>query len=232
MFTVLRDRAREERLSRRHHPDVGMPVDRARAVARRERTVEHRQVLGLQVRGPFDRVVLVDVGQDRLDLRLVVAERLAAPAGTVLLTIFSMPPPASCLYFTRAMSGSMPVVSQSIRKLIVPVGASTVAWALRKPCSRPAASTSSHNVAGRFLQIRRAGRVDLARPRRDASASRCSIGSRFSAKPSNGPTAAASSALVRLAAPCSSAVIAPQRPRAASESYGRPLDMIKLPRFE
>ena len=48
-------------------------------------------------------------------------------SGTVWLTILSIPPPASCLYFTRAMSGSMPVVSQSIRKLIVPVGARTVA---------------------------------------------------------------------------------------------------------
>ena len=47
------------------------------------------------------------------------------------LTIFIMPPPASCLYLTSAMSGSMPVVSQSIMKAIVPVGASTVAWALR-----------------------------------------------------------------------------------------------------
>ena len=51
--------------------------------------------------------------------------------GTPRFTIFNMPPPASNLYFTRAMSGSMPVVSQSIRKAIVPVGASTVTWALR-----------------------------------------------------------------------------------------------------
>ena len=43
---------------------------RPRAVARLEGTVEHRQVLGLQVRRAFDRVVLVDVGDDRLDLRL------------------------------------------------------------------------------------------------------------------------------------------------------------------
>jgi len=35
------------------------------------------------------------------------------------------------LYFTNAMSGSMPVVSQSIRNAIVPVGASTVTCALR-----------------------------------------------------------------------------------------------------
>ena len=47
----------------------------ALAVARRERTVEHGEVLVLEVGRAFDRVVLVDVGQDRADLRLVVAER-------------------------------------------------------------------------------------------------------------------------------------------------------------
>ncbi len=47
------------------------------------------------------------------------------------LTILSMPPPARLLYFTSAMSGSMPVVSQSIMKAIVPVGAITVTWLLR-----------------------------------------------------------------------------------------------------
>ena len=51
--------------------------------------------------------------------------------GTVRLTILSMPPPASCLYFTSAMSGSIPVVSQSIMNAIVPVGARTVTWLLR-----------------------------------------------------------------------------------------------------
>ena len=43
------------------------------------------------------------------------------------------------------MSGSMPVVSQSIMKLIVPVGANTVAWALRKPYFSPICNTSSHS---------------------------------------------------------------------------------------
>ena len=36
----------------------------------------------------------------------------------------------------------------------------------------------------------------------------------------------------RFAAPCSKAVIAPHTPWAASESYGTPLAMIRLPRFE
>ena len=51
--------------------------------------------------------------------------------GTVLLTILMTPPPTSFLYFTSARSGSMPVVSQSIMKPMVPVGAITVTCALR-----------------------------------------------------------------------------------------------------
>ena len=60
-----------------------------------------------------------------------VAELLAARRGTDWLTIFIIPPPTSFLYLTSAMSGSMPVVSQSIMKPMVPVGASTVTWLLR-----------------------------------------------------------------------------------------------------
>ena len=51
--------------------------------------------------------------------------------GTVRLTIVIVPPPTSSLYLTSEKSGSTPVVSQSIRNEIVPVGASTVACALR-----------------------------------------------------------------------------------------------------
>jgi len=47
------------------------------------------------------------------------------------------------LNLTRAKSGSIPVVSQSITRAIVPVGASTVAWALRKPCFSPSAKAAS-----------------------------------------------------------------------------------------
>ena len=47
------------------------------------------------------------------------------------LTIVILPPPTSSLNLTSEKSGSMPVVSQSIRNEIVPVGASTVACALR-----------------------------------------------------------------------------------------------------
>ena len=37
----------------------------------------------------------------------------------------------------------MPVVSQSIMKAIVPVGASTVAWAFLYPCSVPSVTASA-----------------------------------------------------------------------------------------
>src|SRR6266699_1171590 len=43
------------------------------------------------------------------------------------------PPPTSHLYLTSAISGSMPVVSQSIMNAIVPVGAITEIWAFLKP---------------------------------------------------------------------------------------------------
>ncbi len=70
----LRDRPGDERLGRGHHQDVGLPGDVAGAVRRLERGVEDRQVLGLEIGGPFDRVFLVDVVDDRGDLRRAVAE--------------------------------------------------------------------------------------------------------------------------------------------------------------
>ena len=56
---------------------------------------------------------------------------LVSATGTVWFTIVMSPPPTSRLDFTSEKSGSIPVVSQSIMKEIVPVGASTVAWAFR-----------------------------------------------------------------------------------------------------
>src|SRR3990167_10669894 len=55
--------------------------------------------------------------------------------GTWLLTSLSVPPPTSFLYLTSASSGSIPVVSQSIKKLIVPVGAKTVTCEFLTPYS-------------------------------------------------------------------------------------------------
>ena len=56
------------------------------------------------------------------------------------------PPPTSFLNFTREKSGSMPVVSQSIMKPMVPVGASTEACALRKPLVLPRSTTLAHSA--------------------------------------------------------------------------------------
>jgi hypothetical protein len=61
-----------------------------------------------------------------------------------LFTIVISPPPTSRFDLTSEKSGSTPVVSQSIMKLIVPVGASTVACAFRKPWISPRFSASSH----------------------------------------------------------------------------------------
>ena len=68
----LGDRAGQERLDRAHHLDVAEVRDRALA----DRDVEHRQVLGLEVRRLDDRVRGVDVRLDLRDLLARVAERL------------------------------------------------------------------------------------------------------------------------------------------------------------
>ena len=60
----LRDGTRDERLDRTHHPHVAEVVDGVVAHG----AGEHRQVLGRQVRGADDRLVLVDVGDDLVDL--------------------------------------------------------------------------------------------------------------------------------------------------------------------
>ena len=51
--------------------------------------------------------------------------------GTDSFTILKYPPPDNFLNFTKAKSGSTPVVAQSMSKPMVPVGASNVVWALR-----------------------------------------------------------------------------------------------------
>ena len=51
--------------------------------------------------------------------------------------ILKYPPPASFLNLTRAKSGSIPVVSQSMTNPMVPVGAITVAWAFLNPWASP-----------------------------------------------------------------------------------------------
>ena len=64
--------------------------------------------------------------------------------GIVWLTICIEPPPTSFLNFTSEKSGSIPVVSQSIMKPMVPVGARTEACAFRHPFFSPVVRHSSH----------------------------------------------------------------------------------------
>ena len=79
----------------------------------------------------------------------------------VWLTICIEPPPTSFLNFTSEKSGSMPVVSQSIMKPMVPVGASTEACALRKPFFSPILITSAHASVASLLDLG-VGDVDRA----------------------------------------------------------------------
>ena len=83
------------------------------------------------------------VADDVVDLPRRVAELASRAGGTDWLMILKYPPPASFLNFTSAKSGSMPVVSQSMTRPMVPVGAITVTWALRKPCFSPSSSMRS-----------------------------------------------------------------------------------------
>ena len=71
----LRDRARDERLRRRHHADVALDREIALAgAAARIGAVEHRVVLGLEVRRAFDRHRAADVDVGGVDLALGEAE--------------------------------------------------------------------------------------------------------------------------------------------------------------
>jgi len=69
------------------------------------------------------------------------------------------PPPTSFLNLTSARSGSIPVVSQSIIRPMVPVGASTEACALRQPCRAPAARQSRQAIVATLWISLLAGRV-------------------------------------------------------------------------
>src|SRR5712664_931670 len=88
-------------------------------------------------------------------LRISLASVLEWPSfvsasGTVLLTILITPPPTSHLYLTSAISGSMPVVSQSIMNAIVPVGAITDIWAFLNPNLSPRERASSQDLRAAF----------------------------------------------------------------------------------
>ena len=106
----------------------------------------------------------------------------------VWLTIIIVPPPTNFFIFTRPRSGSMPVVSQSIIRPMVPVGASTLAWLLRTPYSSPSRTAAAQASAPACTSS--AGTTEVLAI--SAWASRCmrstlSMCTSLSAKPANGP---------------------------------------------
>ena len=165
----LRDRAGDERLDRPHHLHVPEVVDDVVA----HRAGEDGQVLGPKVRRAEDRLVLVDVRDDLDRSGRRCSRAVASARGTVWLTIDIVPPPTSFFVFTSPRSGSTPVVSQSMRNPIVPVGASTVAWELRTPYCSASSTAASQDCLGGVEQLgRHQRRRRSARPRRGASAAR------------------------------------------------------------
>jgi hypothetical protein len=78
MLIVFGDSAGDERLYGAHHFRWPHVVDRAAAVLRLEGAVEHGQIVVAQMRRAFDRLVLLDVLHDVLDLLHIVAEALSA----------------------------------------------------------------------------------------------------------------------------------------------------------
>src|SRR5262245_3305956 len=68
------DGPREEGLHDSHHADVPRIVDRPRPTRRPEGTIEHWQMTLLQERGSLDRLVLVNVLDDLLDLVLRISQ--------------------------------------------------------------------------------------------------------------------------------------------------------------
>jgi len=96
----------------------------------------HRSVL-FKMWNTDDCAVVADVFNNVIGLLAGVAKG-SKGACTVWFTITIDPPPTSVLNLVSAKSGSMQVVSQSIIKPMVPVGASSVAWLLRTPYFGPA----------------------------------------------------------------------------------------------
>ena len=135
---------------------------------------------------------------------------LRSARGTVLLTSLMTPPPTSFLYLTSAMSGSTPVVSQSIMKPMVPVGASTVAWELRMPCTGPRSATLRHALRAASNRPPSGTSCSLI----SSTARRCirmtpCIGCALTEYPSNGPMRSDSRVDISYARPVMSDVTAP-----------------------
>ena len=126
----------------------------------------------------------------------------------------------------------MPVVSQSIIKPMVPVGASSDACALRQPFSAPISLPRCHSAAASASIA-----ASSAPTGRTASLAAACLritrwcASALRAYPSYGPTTPASSAERRYAVPVISEVIAAASARPPSESYAWPVAISSAPRL-
>ena len=94
--------------------------------------------------GALDRIVLVDVLQDGLGLFFAIPKFLK-PQTNRLIDDFEHSTASKLRALDQSDVWLDAVVSQSVMKLMVPVGSSTVAWALRNHFS-PISRTSSHNL--------------------------------------------------------------------------------------
>ncbi len=159
MLTVLLIAPDRNGCTARHHPQVRHVGDEALAVARLEGAVEDGQVLVLQVRRALDRVLLVDVLDDRLDLVVGCSPAAAGPAGTRAVDDLHHAAAGELLVLhqrdVRLHAGRVAVHHEADRARS---GASTVTCALRNPCRCPAVERGVGASRRPLAAVRRAAR--------------------------------------------------------------------------
>ena len=106
------------------------------------------------------------------------------------------PPPTNFLTLTRPRSGSIPVVSQSIIKPIVPVGAKRVACEFLTPYNSLSCTASSHEPAAALNNSSETNPASISETAFLCIPITLSIPSLSLLKPANGPTRLAILALV------------------------------------
>src|SRR5207245_9401901 len=131
------------------------------------------------------------------------------------------PPPTSHLYLIRAMSGSMPVLSQSIMNAIVPVGAITDICAFLNPNLSPNERVSSQDLRAAFNSSSETPSAGILYACALCMSITLRKGFSFTAYPLNGPSLLAMRDDAAYALPDIRADIAAAWFRPSSLSYGR-----------